>query len=196
MELLQSLYDSELFGYVILPLLIFFARITDVTISTLRIVYVMSGKKGLSVALGFVEQIIWLLAIGQIIQNVDNVFSYIAFAGGFSAGTYIGMILEEKIAVGRAVVRIITRTDIDDLIDYLSKHHYRYSIVRGKSNEGRVNILFTVVRRKKLKNLIAIIKLYAPTAFYTIEGVKRVSDEEGGSPKRVDLEDLMKMRKR
>lgn len=196
MELLQKLYDSQVFSLIVLPLLIFFARIADVTISTLRIVYVMGGRKTLSVILGFVEQIIWILAVGQIIKNVDNITSYIAFAGGFAAGTYIGMILEEKLAVGKVMIRIITRTDIDDLIDYLSKHHYRYSTVRGKSNEGRVNILFTVVRRKKLKSLIALIKLYAPTAFYTIEGVKRVSDEEGSSPKKVDLEDLMKMRKR
>lgn len=101
--------DEDMFTYVVMPLLIFLARVGDVTINTLRIMFVLNGKKNVAPILGFFEALIWLLAIGQIFQNIDNPMSYLAYAGGFGAGTYIGMVIEEKLALGRVLVRVITK---------------------------------------------------------------------------------------
>lgn len=81
----------------------------------------MQGKKGLAPLLGFFESLIWLLAIGQIFQHIDNPVSYISYAMGYAFGTYVGIILEEKMAIGRVVVRVITALPANDLIDYLDK---------------------------------------------------------------------------
>lgn len=170
--------SPAIFNYLILPILIFLARVSDVSIATIRIMFVMNGKRNLAPLLGFFEALIWLLAIGQIFQNIHSPISYIAYAAGFAAGTYVGMFFEEKLAMGNVLVRIITKKQATDLIKYLKEKNYRYSSLDAEGNEGKVNVLFTVVKREQLQSLISSIMDYNPNAFYTIEGVKRVSHEE------------------
>jgi len=173
--------SSEWVNYLFLPLLIFFARIGDVTISTIRIIFVMNGNRLIAPILGFFEALIWLLAIGQIISNIDNVWSYIAYAGGFAMGTFVGITIEEKLAYGKVVVRLFAPNNVDQLIAFLEKHHYRYSLLDAEGRKGKVNILFMVVKRDSLKHLITGIDNFHPKAFYTIEGVKQVSQEVHGN---------------
>jgi uncharacterized protein YebE (UPF0316 family) len=170
--------SPEIFHFILLPLLIFIARIGDVSINTLRIIYMLHGKKWISTILGFFESLIWVLAISQIFQNIDSTITYFAYAGGFACGVYVGMIIEEKLAIGRVVVRVIEPSINNDLISFLDQNGYRYSNILGQSKEGEVNILFTVIKREKLKTIINIIKKYNPNSYYTVEGVKRVSDED------------------
>lgn len=164
-------------NYVILPLLIFLARICDVSISTIRIIFVMNGNRVIAPILGFFEALIWLLAIGQIFNNIDNVWSYIAYASGFATGTFVGLTLEEKLAYGKVVLRLFAPNEVDDLIVFLEENNYRYSILDAAGRKGKVNIVFMVVNRDSLKHLIAGIDILHPKAFYTIEGVKQVSEE-------------------
>lgn len=91
--------NFDYFNWIILPLLIFVSRLADVSLATLRHIFVSKGYKTLVPILGFFEVLIWLIAIRQIFNNVDNIACYLAWAGGFSAGTYLGMYLEEKIAI-------------------------------------------------------------------------------------------------
>lgn len=170
--------DPFTFQYLVLPILIFLARIMDVSINTVRIIYMLHSKKFLATFLGFFEALIWLLAISQIFQNLSSWPTYLAYSGGFASGILVGMLIEEKLAIGRVVVRIITRKPADDLVRYFSEQNYRYSSVDAISDEGEVNILFTVIRREDLKTTIEAIKSFNPQAFYTVEGVKRVSDDE------------------
>ena len=104
--------------------------------------------------------------------------SYIAYALGFASGTFVGMWIEEKLALGSVVVRVITGKPAPELIEFLKEKKYRFSNIEAEGNEGKVNIIFTVVRREVLKTLIPTIKEYNPNAFFTIEGVKKVSHEE------------------
>lgn len=170
--------DVDLFQYVVLPLLIFFARILDVSINTLRIIFMLNGNKLLAPLLGFFEALIWLIAIGQIFQNMGSIATYLAYAAGFGSGILVGMLIEEKLALGKVVLRVITQKPDDMLIDYLSEKGLRYSNVEAESNEGRVNILFTVVSRDNLKQTLSTIRRFNPQAYYTVEGVKKVSEDE------------------
>ena len=179
----QFFYDTfgvseNTLNYVIIPLLIFMARIGDVSISTIRIIFVMSGKRNVAPLLGFFEALIWLLAIGQIISNIDNAFSYIAYASGFAAGTYVGMYIEEKLAIGRVVLRLITKEPVHELLTFLREKDYRYSILDAQGKKGKVNVVFLVVKREKLNDLTTAINRYHPNAFYTIEGVKMVKEHD------------------
>lgn len=169
--------DPEIFLYVILPILIFCARIIDVSIATLRMIFVMSGRKYLAPVLGFFESLIWLLAISQIFQNVNNVISFVAFAGGFATGTFVGMLIEEKLALGNVVVRVITNKDASDLVDHFRSRKFYCTNIAAEGREGKVNILFMVVRRNKLQKVLNIIMQFNPKAFYTVESVRMVRDE-------------------
>ena len=179
MEFFKELgFSEDVFAFVILPILIFLARIGDVSIATIRVIFVLQGKKFMAPFLGFFESFIWLIAIGQIFKHIDNPVSYISYASGYAMGTYVGMWIEEKLALGSVVVRVITAKPAEELVEYLKDKKFRYSSIDAHGNEGKVNIIFTVVRREALKNLIPTIKTYNPKAFFTIEGVKKVSDEE------------------
>lgn len=176
--------SQEMFTYAILPALIFLARVADVSLSTMRVMFVMSGTKKWAPILGFFESMIWLLAIGQIMQNLTNVYSYLAYASGYATGTFVGMCIEEKIAMGKVLVRIIARSPINGLTNWLDDQEYRYSIVPAEDNGGNANVLFTVAKRSKLEELLAAIRYFHPEAFYTVESVKRVSDDEAPVSKR------------
>ena len=122
--LLQELLHGDLYNWVVLPLIIAFARILDVTVGTIRVIFVARGLKYLAPILGFVEVIIWLLAIGQIMQQLDNFMSYIGYGAGFAAGNYIGIILVEKMSLGTVVIRIIPKKDTTQLIESLRAANY------------------------------------------------------------------------
>lgn len=170
--------SPQLFSYVVLPLLIFMARVTDVSLSTMRVMFIMNGARRWAPLLGFFEALIWLLAIGQIIQNISNAYSYLAYAGGYATGTYIGMRIEAKIAIGRMVVRVISKQDVSPLIDWLVGQGYRYNTVEAIDHEGNANILFSVVPRSKLEAFLEAVRYFQPDAYYTVESVKRVSDDD------------------
>jgi uncharacterized protein YebE (UPF0316 family) len=170
--------SQELFSYLIMPVLIFFARVADVSISTLRIMFVLAGKKNVAPFLGFFEALIWLLAIGQIFQNIDNPLSYIAYAAGFGMGTFVGMRFEEKLALGRVLVRVITPEPMPELIEFMKERNFRFTSVGAEGRYGKVNLLFTVMKRDALKEYIGKVKACNDKAFYTIESVKRISEDD------------------
>lgn len=178
-EFLSSYGISEnTFSYIIMPILIFIARVGDVSLNTLRVMFVLSGKKNVAPILGFFEALIWLLAIGQIIQNIDNPVSYLAYAGGFAAGTYVGMTIEEKLAIGRVLVRVITVTPMPELIEFMKERNYRFTNVGAEGRYGKVNLLFTVMKRDLLTEYINKVKECNDKAFYTIESVRRISEDD------------------
>jgi uncharacterized protein YebE (UPF0316 family) len=172
----EPFISSDLFAWVILPLLIFSARICDVSMGTIRVIFISKGIKNLAPIIGFFEVIIWLLAIGQVMNNVTNVASYIAYGGGFAAGTYIGMIIEEKISLGLTSVRIITNEDPLRLVEYLRSKNYGVTAVDGEGAAGQVKIIYSTIRRQDLPDVVDAIKTFSPGAFYSVEDVKSVSE--------------------
>jgi uncharacterized protein YebE (UPF0316 family) len=168
--------DPTIVEWVIIPLLIFFARIVDVTLGTLRIVFISKGDKMIAPALGFLEVLIWLVAITQVMQNLNNVASYLAWAGGFATGNFLGLRIEQKLALGQMVVRVITVDSAHQLIERLKGYGYRLTCVDARGTRGKVNLLFMIVKRKKLAHVLDIIREYNPQAFYSIEDVRSVSD--------------------
>jgi uncharacterized protein YebE (UPF0316 family) len=168
--------SEELFSYLILPLLIFLARIFDVSINTIRIIYVLGGRRLTATVLGFFESFIWLMAIRQIFEHLDNWICYIAYPAGFAMGILVGMMIEEKIAYGKVIVRIITRKDIQILREYLINAEYRFTIVPAVGADGPESVVFTVLERQQLDRLLLNLKEIVPTAFYTVEKVNRAAE--------------------
>jgi uncharacterized protein YebE (UPF0316 family) len=173
---LVGVIDAELYAWVILPFLIFFARICDVSLGTIRIIFVSKGIKYLAPMVGFVEIIIWLLAISQIMQNITNVYYYIFYAGGFAMGNFFGILIDERLSIGTVAVRIITRKDASELTETLKKKGYGITIVDAEGKKGKVKLIFTIVNRKNINNVIATVKKYNPKSFYSIEDIRFVSE--------------------
>ncbi|KYK26648.1 hypothetical protein AYK20_03295 [Thermoplasmatales archaeon SG8-52-1] len=178
----NSITNLDIYAWVLLPLLIFFARLCDVSLGTIRIILVSKGIKYLAPVIGFFEILIWLLAIKQIIQNLANPYYYLFYAGGFAIGTYTGILLEEKLSIGLVMIRIITKRDATKLIEYLESVKYGLTIVDAQGIKGPVKIIFTVIRREDLSTVVETIKRFNPNAFYSIEDIR--SAEEALFPTR------------
>ena len=168
--------SESIFSFVLLPLLIFIARIGDVSINTIRIIYVLGGRRLTATLLGFVESFIWLMAIRQIFEHMDNWLCYVAYPAGFASGIFVGMMIEERIAYGKVIVRIITRKEVATLIGYLNTLHLRYTHVNAEGPDGHENLVFTVLERERLEDLLFKLKEILPTAFYTVERVNRAAE--------------------
>jgi uncharacterized protein YebE (UPF0316 family) len=147
-----------------------------VSLGTIRVIFISKGIKYLAPLIGFFEVIIWLLAIGQVMNNLTNVASYIAYGGGFAMGTWIGMLIEEKISLGLTSVRIITKEDPSRLVDYLRSQNYGVTTVEAQGATGQVKMVFSIIRRQDLFSVVEVIKNFNPAAFYSIEDVKSVSE--------------------
>lgn len=187
----------ELIPEVYIPLFIFFARILDVSLGTLRIMFVAKGLRAKATLLGFAEVLIWIIVVAQIFHDLDNWLNYVAFAGGFAAGTYIGMYIEEKMKIGVQVFRIVVNQNADALATELKEAGFRVTSIDGEGKFGPVKVLLTIARRKRWKKLAELVNEYVPNAFYSVEDVKHVSQmEEEMQPYRQDLiSRMLKLRK-
>jgi len=154
--------------------LIFISRICDVSVGTLRIIVVSRGKKLLAPILGFFEVSIWLLAISQIMQNLDNVVCFAAYAGGFAMGNYIGILIEEKLAMGTLIVRIFLVDDETNMKERLYKAGFGVTSIDARGMNGNVKIIYSIIKRKSLNKAIKIIEECQSNAFYSVEDAKSV----------------------
>ena len=172
----NTFLNSDLFSYGLLPLLIFLARICDVSIGTMRIIFVSKGKKYIAPVLGFFEVLIWITAISKIMQNLDNYVNYIAYAAGFATGNFVGMIIEEKLAMGFQMIRVFTYKDGPELVQILNGNGCGATTVDAHGSKEKVDIIYTIVQRTELPQVVELITRFNPKAFYTIEDVKAVSE--------------------
>ena len=182
--------DSGLWAFVGIPLLIFVARVMDVSLGTMRIIFVSKGQRRLAPIVGFLEILVWLVAIGQVVQNLDRPLNYFAYAGGFAAGTWVGLKMDEKLAMGLLAVRVITQKDAQELIDKLRDGQFGVTSVAAKGLSGRVRLIFTVVRRRDLKRLMEVIQTHNPQAFVSVSDV-RVASEGYFSPSQINYPPML-----
>lgn len=164
--------QSELFQIYVVPLLICLARIVDVTLGTVRSLLANKGHKKVAPFIGFFEVTIWVSAMGVVVQNLDHWFNLLAYGLGYAIGNFLGIFVEEKIALGNSVVRIITNDKAHDLAKILVEKGFRVSLVNAQGNNGKVSIIFLLVKRKTLKSLIPLIKKHNPLAVYSVEDIR------------------------
>lgn len=163
---------DSIVDYVIVPALIFFARIIDVSIGTIRVILLSRGNRLIAPLMGFFEVIIWLAAIGKVMQNLTNVVCYIAYGAGFATGNYVGMLIESKLALGYQIVRIISTSPLQLLPNELRNEGYGVTVLKGRGASGVVHILFSVISRKKVNDFIKLVLSIEPKAFISVEDVR------------------------
>lgn len=167
--------ESELYVWVLLPVLIFLARVIDVSMGTIRVIFISRGHKLWAPLIGFFEVLIWLVAMGQIMQNLSNPATYLAFAAGFATGNYVGLRIAEKLSLGIVTVRVITNKPADGLLAALIANNYSVTSLDAEGARGRVKVLFTVLPRKCAHKVVELVDKFDHRAFYTIEEVSYVT---------------------
>lgn len=186
------LLSLEIYTWFVLPFLIFAARVADVSMGTVRVIFVSRGLKYLAPIVGFFEILIWLLAIGQIMRNLSNPVCYIAYAGGFAMGNYVGIRIAEKLSLGVVLIRVVTKKDAISLVECLKSENYGVTSVDGHGTSGEVKVVFTIVPRREVQNVVELVKKFNPNAFYSIEEVGFV--EKGIFPVRRSWQDSFLLR--
>jgi len=166
------------FDYIVVPILILCSRVVDVSLDTIRVIMIAKGYRSLAPLVGFFQVLIWIITISRIMANLGIWTTYIGYAGGFAIGTYVGMKIEQKLALGYELIRVITRADASELIKELTDKGYPLTYAEGTGRDGKVAILFIVQKRKVIKEIIEIIKQFNPNAFYSVEDVRSVSGPE------------------
>ncbi len=167
---------SPVYTLVVLPLFIFAARVFDVSLQTLRVIFVSRDMKYAAPIVGFFEVLIWLLAMGQIMQNLDNLICYFAYAGGFAMGTLVGISIERRLSLGMLLVKVMTKRSADLLVNRLRAAHFGVTEVDGEGCTGKVNVLFMVIRRSDLPKVVGMIKEFNPKAFYSVSDLRTVGE--------------------
>ena len=173
---MEPFFQSNIFAYVIIPILIMMSKITEVTMGTIRIILVAKGDKYLAPMLGFFEVLIWITTMGLIMANLNNFLAFFFYALGFAMGNYVGILLEERLAMGNLIVHIITKKKAGDLIRTLKARKYRITHFEAHSNDGEVAVIYILVKRKNIDKLIKQVKNKHPRAFFSIEDVRFVSE--------------------
>jgi uncharacterized protein YebE (UPF0316 family) len=165
----------DVYAWVFIPLLIFFARVLDVSIGTVKLIMIGRGHRGWAPFLSFVEVLVWITALAEIIKNLTNPVNYVAYAGGFAFGTYVGMWLDERLKLGNIMVTIITRQDCELMLERLKLFKFPYTHLNASGEDGPVSMIFSIIRRKRLNRFLGLIHEVDPKAFYMLEDVRHVS---------------------
>ncbi|ARN57213.1 DUF2179 domain-containing protein [Sedimentisphaera salicampi] len=169
-------FEFDLFTHFVMPLLIFLSRVADVGLGTIRLIFITKGMKRLAPLVGFFEMLVWVLAMGVVMKNLNNPISYIAYAGGFAAGSYIGILLAEKMALGKVMLRVLIVENCQLLLEELQHEGYGFTVLDGRGAKGPVKIVFSVIKKKDLKKVIEFIDKHHPKAFYSVGDVGSVRE--------------------
>jgi len=168
--------SPEIFNWIVIPLLIFLAQVANVCMETLRIVFLSKGMKYLAPVIAFFEIIIWLLAIVGVLNNLSNISYFLAYAFGFALGTYVGLVIEEKLSIGMVIMRIITTDGSSgDITQFLQEEHYGTTSLDAKGSRGGVMMIISLVNRDDVPRITRHIEETNPDAFFSIEDVRYVN---------------------
>lgn len=155
-------------------LLIFFARVGDVSLGTLRVVMVTQGRRGRAAMLGFFEVLIWVFAVSKVLSNLGNPVFAVAYALGFASGTYVGLTVERWAAMGHQVVRVFSRQG-HQIAEHLRAAGYRVTVFEGHGRDGPVHSLYTETARRQVPRLLTEARQIDPVCFYVIDDVRAAS---------------------
>ncbi len=161
-------------GIVAGMLFIFCLRIIDVSMGTIRTIMVVRGMRKWAVLIGFVEVTVWVVAISQVMSNLDNVWNILAYSGGFAAGTFVGMHLENKMALGSVSIDVVSQKKGAEIVAQVHQAGYGATKLSAEGYSGPVSMISVVVPRKQKLAVLALISEIDPTAFVTVEDIRRV----------------------
>lgn len=157
-----------------MAILIFVARVADVSLGTLRTNFIVRGKRAFAFCLGFIEVLVWVLVVAQVITNLGHPVYLLAFALGFASGTVVGITVEGWFAIGDQVVRVFSARG-ESLASAMRERGLSVTVFPGAGRDGAVYLLFIQVRRRQTNSVIAAARMIDPSCFYTVDDVRLAS---------------------
>ena len=157
-------------------LIIIVARICDVSMGTLRVAFIARGRKHLAAACGFAEVFIWIVVVSRVLTGDQKLATYAAYALGFACGTLVGMFIEERLAVGWSLVRVISSKPVGDFKQKLSAAGFGVTQQDAQGARGPVQVLVILMPRKRLAQFLPLLQAFDAEGFYTIEDVRHARD--------------------
>ena len=148
---------------------IFTLRVIDQSLGTMRALYVNKGKPYHAALLGFIESIIWILAISQVIRDIEDPLLVIGYAAGFAAGTILGSYMEQTIGIGSIVVKVFASVESPSVAQHLRDEGYGVTVINGEGKDGAVRIYWCIIPRRKLKSVLKLISKVNPDAYVTTD---------------------------
>jgi uncharacterized protein YebE (UPF0316 family) len=158
----------------LLTLLIFVLRVTDMSLDTMRVLFVLRGRKSQAWILGFMQSAIWVIAISSVLSNLGNPFNIIAYAGGFATGNVVGMAIEERLAIGHSHIRIISSGKGNAILDAIRGEGYAATEIPGRGKDGAVTIISCSIKRKHIAKIQKKISYIDQNAFMTVEEIRPI----------------------
>ena len=153
---------------------IFLARVTDVSLGTFRTILIFRAYRFLAAAIGFVEIIIWIAAAGLVLTNLGEWYLVVAYGGGFAVGTFVGVSIESKLAMGQELLRVISVNREIQLADQLRASGYDVIEIPGTGKGATpVEVLLVVESRRRMPALLERVSEVDPDAVWTITDVRR-----------------------
>jgi uncharacterized protein YebE (UPF0316 family) len=156
----------------LLPVVIFFLRVTDMSLDTLRVLFVIRGRKPLAWILGFCQSSLWVVAITSVLANLGNLWNVAAYAAGYATGTVVGMMLEERLAIGYSHIQIMSSRRGSAIVDALRLDGHAATEFPARGKDGTVSVISTTVRRRHIPRIRRQVDEIDPDAFVTVEDIR------------------------
>jgi uncharacterized protein YebE (UPF0316 family) len=151
-----------------LPLVIFFLRVTDMSLDTMRVLYVVRGNRPLAWILGFFQSAIWVVAVTTVLGHLDNLWNIVAYASGFATGNVVGMMIESRLAIGHGNLRIISPSRGIAITNAIRAAGYAATELSGRGKDGTVSVISTSVRRRDIDRVRKEVLTADPASFVTV----------------------------
>jgi uncharacterized protein YebE (UPF0316 family) len=164
--------DFSLIPPILITVGIFLLRVTDMSLDTLRVLFVIRGRRSLAWVLGFLQSTLWVIAITSVLSNLDNLWNIVAYASGFATGNVVGMTIEGRLAIGHAQLRIISSRRGKAIVEAIRKAGYAATEVAGRGKDGTVAVISSSVRRRDISKLQKKIFSVDTEAFVTLEEIR------------------------
>lgn len=153
-------------------LVIFALRVGDMSLDTLRLLFVVRGRKGVAWMLGFCQSVIFVIAITSVLQNLDNPLNIIGYAAGFATGNVVGMLIEERLAIGHVKVSIVSSGRGPALAQSLREAGFAVTEIPARGKDGMVSMLSVSVKRKDVARVERVVREMDVEAFVIAEDVR------------------------
>lgn len=154
--------------------LIFLLRVTDVTMGTVRMTMIMRGQRKYAAVIGFFEVTVWVLAISKVISNLDTFWNVVAYSGGFATGTMLGMLIENRLAIGFADIHVVSLTKGNEIAARVRHAGYGATQMRAEGQSGPVFLIDVIAPRKDVATVVRLVNEVDATSFVTIEDTRHV----------------------
>jgi uncharacterized protein YebE (UPF0316 family) len=161
---------------VLLGLLIFLARVVDVSLGTIRTIVIVQGKTVVAFMLGFVEVLIWITIVSTVVNRISQTPVLVLFyALGFATGNVVGIEVEKRLGFGAIILRVMSRPKGNQIAKRLRDLGQPVTIFKGEGMHGEVPQLYVACRRRDLRWILPVVKEEDPDAFYITEQARDVS---------------------